>query len=128
MTGVWAGWGSGLNAGCTGLGILIQTVSAGSSHPGAQHTHPQVLPPLQGNRSLPKEAQGSHYITLQTGGAATDITASPEPGSMGPLPSTCPTTLNLLVLDQDSAAVGQPQKLPTLTGNSGIWAWGVCEM
>lgn len=35
--------------------------------PGAQHTPPQVLPLLQGNRSLPKEAQGSHYITLQTG-------------------------------------------------------------
>lgn len=34
---------------------------------GAQHTPLQVLTPLQGNRSLPKEAQGSHYITLQTG-------------------------------------------------------------
>lgn len=97
MTGIWAGWGTGLNAGWRGLGILTQTVSSGSSHPGAQHTHPQVLPPPQGNRSLPKEAQGSHYITLQTGGAAADITASPKPGSIGPLPSTCPTTLGLFI-------------------------------
>lgn len=96
MTGIWTGWGTGLDTGWTGLGILAQTVSAGSSHPGAPHTPPGP-PPLQGNRSLPKEAQGSHYITLQTGGAAADITASPKPGPRGPLPSTCPTTLDLFV-------------------------------
>lgn len=57
-------------------------VSACSSYPGCsspvgtgaqaytyrhRHTHTQVLPSLQGNRSLPKEAQGSHYITWSVG-------------------------------------------------------------
>lgn len=58
---------------------------------------PQVLPPLQGNRSLSKEAQGSHYITRQAGWGTADITASPRPGPVGPLPSTCLTAPDLLI-------------------------------
>lgn len=94
------------DAGWTGLGILTQTVSARSSHSGTPAythththtlTHTQVLPPLLGNRSPSEAAQRGHYITPPVGWGGGDITASPGPGPVRPLPSTCPPPLDSLI-------------------------------
>lgn len=93
---VGQGWGSWPGT-LAGLGILPQALHAPPTLvwvPSYPH-HTNVLPSLQGNRSLPKEAQGSHYITRPAGwGGQADITASPGPGPTGApaqhLPSSPP--------------------------------------